>query len=1063
MDPWRTVKLSLTLTMASTPAHIRRSARFALVLLVTTGCAHGQSAHGPLLLQITSSSGNTIPKGLTKQLQATRSFFRGTAPVGNVTREVTWKSSAASVATIDNNGLVTAAGQGTAIITATSGPLHAGFSITVTPHVLLSLTISPTNDDIAIGATKIFGVSGNYSDGPGPVTVNFTSSQPGVATIDNGGTATGKTDGTTTITATEPVSTKSVTAVLNVGLNSIAVAPVNPSIPLGTTQQFKATGMFSGGGSSDVTNDVVWTSSSPLIATISASGLATSANASVNPTTITAASGTVNNSTALTVTPPTLVKILVTPLNPALLVGTVQQFTATGVYTDNSNQNLTSVATWSSSVTTVASVGMNTGVVTTIAVGKTTISAMYAGVTGSSIVSVRPGSRFAYIGNQSDGTISIYALNENSGNLRDIGYAVNPSGQGQESITTDVNGKFLYLANAASSEISGFAINNATGELSPLANSPFTAGLQPSSIVLDASGKFAYVTNQGSGNLSAFSIDAGGNLLPLTVPTYSAGSGPVQAAFDPSGSFLYVADSAGNTISAFKFNADGSLTSLGAPTPSGGNGPQAMAFDASGAHLYVLNKSSNQINILNINSSTGALSLAGGSYPVGANSLAMISDPTGARLYAASAGSNTVYGFGINPATGALTNIAGSPFAVPGSPQALAMDAAGFYVYTVNGSTDEASIFAVQANGVLVLVKSTRARKAPGAMVFSAGSSGQFLPAFAEVTTENSTNGGLLSYSIDAASGSLAAADSVAIGTQGSNAVATDPTGKFVYTLEETDGKISAFTLDSFGVLTSVSGSPFSAGSNPFALGPEPSGRFLYAAGLPASNNVQAYQINSSSGALSAVTGSPFSAGGEPLSIAADPTGAFLYAGNFGPNTISAFTIDAASGTLTAVTPPFTSAAPRAIAVHPTGRFLYVANLISSLSTRIQLFGIDPNTGSLTGGTFNVPAGSDPVSIAIDPEGRFLYVANFGDGTITAFAVDQNSGHLSQIAAPYGNLSGPNQVSVDPSGVFLYAVEQNADQVTVYSVDQSTGALTRGSSFPAVSAPNSIAITASFQ
>ena len=50
----------------------------------------------------------------------------------------------------------------------------------------------------------------------------------------------------------------------------------------------------------------------------------------------------------------TLVSIAVTPANPSVANGLTQQFTATGTYTDNSTQNLTTVATWASANTGVA-------------------------------------------------------------------------------------------------------------------------------------------------------------------------------------------------------------------------------------------------------------------------------------------------------------------------------------------------------------------------------------------------------------------------------------------------------------------------------------------------------------------------------------------------------------------------------------------------------------------------------------------------------------------------------------------------------------------------------------
>jgi N-acetylneuraminic acid mutarotase len=78
------------------------------------------------------------------------------------------------------------------------------------------------------------------------------------------------------------------------------VTPANPTIAVGVTQQFKATGTFSDGTTQDLTSSVTWASGTPVTATISATGLASALKAGT--TTISATSGVVTGSTVLTVT-----------------------------------------------------------------------------------------------------------------------------------------------------------------------------------------------------------------------------------------------------------------------------------------------------------------------------------------------------------------------------------------------------------------------------------------------------------------------------------------------------------------------------------------------------------------------------------------------------------------------------------------------------------------------------------------------------------------------------------------------------------------------------------------
>jgi len=85
-------------------------------------------------------------------------------------------------------------------------------------------------------------------------------------------------------------------------------------------------------------------------------------------------------------TTPTLVSIAVTPSDTTIEMGASQQFTAVGTYSDSSAQDLTGSATWSSTITTVATVSDlagSKGVITTVAPGTTVIIAAFDSVTGS--------------------------------------------------------------------------------------------------------------------------------------------------------------------------------------------------------------------------------------------------------------------------------------------------------------------------------------------------------------------------------------------------------------------------------------------------------------------------------------------------------------------------------------------------------------------------------------------------------------------------------------------------------------------------------------------------------
>src|SRR6185437_9797223 len=85
--------------------------------------------------------------------------------------------------------------------------------------------------------------------------------------------------------------------------------------------------------------------------------------------------------------PSTLVSISVSPSGATIQSGSTQQFTATGAFSDNSSQILTSSLTWSSSNTAIATIS-TAGLLTAVAPGTSTIQAQSNGVTGSTTVTV---------------------------------------------------------------------------------------------------------------------------------------------------------------------------------------------------------------------------------------------------------------------------------------------------------------------------------------------------------------------------------------------------------------------------------------------------------------------------------------------------------------------------------------------------------------------------------------------------------------------------------------------------------------------------------------------------
>jgi DNA-binding beta-propeller fold protein YncE len=116
----------------------------------------------------------------------------------------------------------------------------------------------------------------------------------------------------------------------------------------------------------------------------------------------------------------------------------------------------------------------------------------------------------------------------------------------------------------------------------------------------------------------------------------------------------------------------------------------------------------------------------------------------------------------------------------------------------------------------------------------------------------------------------------------------------------EASNNVSAYDVETDGVLTPAAGSPFGGATLPSGVAVDSVGNFAYV-GNYGSDNVSAYTINATSGTLTPVAGSPFGAGTLPLGVAVDPTGKFAYVANFGSGNVWGYTINAKTGKLTPV------------------------------------------------------------------------------------------------------------------------------------------------------------------
>jgi uncharacterized protein YjdB len=333
--------------------------------------------------------GLTLPIGIHQQFVATATYTDGTS--ADLSAGVTWSSSATSVVTVDGSGLGTTVAAGSANVTATLGALTDTVSVTVVPAHLVSISVSPASPSVALGTGGQFVATGNFDDGSFQIlpSVSWSSSVSSVATVDANGFATSVGTGTTTITATSgSVSGNAALTVTSATLVSIAVTPTNSNMAVGTTKQFSAMGSFSDSSTQDVSASVVWSSSSPAVATINSTGVVQSVAS--GSATITATFGSVSGSTSLTVSTAHLVSIAITPANPRIAAHTSIKLTATGTFSDGSTSNNLAGLTWKSSKPSVANM-RGSGIAHGKKGGSATISASASGVKGTTTLTVGTG------------------------------------------------------------------------------------------------------------------------------------------------------------------------------------------------------------------------------------------------------------------------------------------------------------------------------------------------------------------------------------------------------------------------------------------------------------------------------------------------------------------------------------------------------------------------------------------------------------------------------------------------------------------------------------------------
>jgi 6-phosphogluconolactonase len=227
-------------------------------------------------------------------------------------------------------------------------------------------------------------------------------------------------------------------------------------------------------------------------------------------------------------------------------------------------------------------------------------------------------------------------------------------------------------------------------------------------------------------------------------------------------------------------------------------------------------------------------------------------------------------------------------------------------------------------------------------------------------------------------------------------------------------GALVIFPLNDVGQVPIVGGncqtiangtSPFYAiGNNPVSVSVSPDGKSVYAVNKD-DGTVSAFQVNAD-GTLTAAGDVP--AGFAPNAITTSPNGKFVYVTDGGSNQLYGFQVQA-NGSLLAMAAPFpTDNLPDAVAIDPRGLYLYVANYNGN---NVNAYTIDQASGNVSAvaGTSVYAVGTGPNCLLVEPsEGRYIYTSNFLSSTVSGLALNPDSGTLSAVqGTPFAAASQP--------------------------------------------------------
>jgi 6-phosphogluconolactonase (cycloisomerase 2 family) len=351
---------------------------------------------------------------------------------------------------------------------------------------------------------------------------------------------------------------------------------------------------------------------------------------------------------------------------------------------------------------------------------------------------------------------------------------------------------------------------------------------------------------------------------------------------------------------------------------------------------------------------------------------------TGDYLYVANSNNTFFAGFGV-ASTGALSVLSGSPYNNSVAAESLAVNPGNTFLYA--GTTAGIFVYLINSNGSITVQNGgSVAADDMVATAMQVDATGNYLLAVGISTAQQVQ--AIAIYTIDTSTGLLTPVTGSPLALYTGNAstpTVVAPTGLLIT-------PNNAYVYASLGalgvqVLTLGSGGALAAGATPTLLFPfskstspsdqgtasDPNSQFLFVAEI--NTGLRVFSIGSG-GSLSEVSGSPYAAGTGPTAVDLDATGSYVYVANKGSNNISAFTLTAASGKLTAVAgSPFSSGGLQPIGIVNDNSKQFVAVINSGQNgsggnSDLQMFKFDATVNGKLDPVATATTGTDPTQPA---------------------------------------------------------------------------------------------------